>query len=376
MSPRRIHIDVPADEVQRERIEHRVFQQLARMQAAAIYEPPPALVLWTRRWRAGVAMAVAAGLVAIVLILVWSGREGSGPAPDVFTSVQTPVGGSSRFTVASAVIDAGSDTSVSVHRGERGVSLMLKHGSVSCEVAHQDGRVFRVVAGEVEVEVVGTRFTVTRTGAAVYVEVARGKVRVRTRSEERMLTVGESWTVATEPRAETAEAGAAARPATSAAEASEAEQGDASELAPPSPSVTLPVPPSVTPPVAPARPEPKLSRREAFAVAQALESTNARRAAAAYRKIANGKDAWAAVALYSLAELQTTEDRDKALRTLDELARRFPTSENVEDALWLRTETLRGAGRRVEARGVAAEYLRKYPQGTYAKPAARLLKSP
>jgi transmembrane sensor len=375
MSPRRIHVDVPVDEVQRERIEHRVFQQLARMQAAVIYEPAPALVRWTRRWTAGV--AVAAGLVALVLILVWTGREGSGPAPDVFTSVQTPVGGSSRFTVASAVIDAGSDTSVSVHRDERGVSLMLKHGSVSCEVAHQDGRVFRVVAGEVEVEVVGTRFTVTRTGAAVHVEVARGKVRVRTRSEERMLTVGESWTVATEPRAETAEAGAAARPATGAAEASEAEQGDASELAPPSPSVTLPVPPPVAPArPEPARPEPKLSRREAFAAAQALESTNARRAASAYRKIANGKDAWAAVALYSLAELQTTEDRDKALRTLDELARRFPASENVEDALWLRTETLRGAGRRVEARGVAAEYLRKYPQGTYAKPAARLLKSP
>jgi FecR protein len=313
--------------------------------------------------------------------VVWRGREGAGPAPEALTLVQTPVGGASSFTVTNAVIDAGSDTSVAVHRSAQGVVLVLDHGSVSCEVTHQDGQVFRVISGDVEVEVVGTRFTVTRVGSGARVEVARGKVRVRTRSQERMLTAGERWTTAAEPARETAAAGAPASPAEGAPAAGEEESADRAKQDPAeSPASPEPSPPEPSSPEPsspePARTEPRLSRREAFAAAQALESTDPKRAALAYRKIANGKDAWAAVALYSLAEQQTAQDIDQALRTIDELARRFPTNENVEDALWLRTEALRGAGRLDQARQVAADYLARYPRGTYAKAASRLLKAP
>jgi FecR protein len=375
MSARRIRVEVPDDEVQRERIEHRVFQQLARMPAAGADDRAPALARWSRRWSAGVAMGAIAGLLAVVLLVVWRGREGAGPAPEALTLVQTPVGGSSRFTVTNAVIDAGSDTSVSVHRSDQGVVLMLDHGSVSCEVTHQDRRVFRVISGDVEVEVVGTRFTVTRVGSGARVEVARGKVRVRTRSLERMLTAGERWTTAAEPAGETAAAGAPAPPADGSPDGSPAAGDDESVDRSKQEPVESPASPAPAR-TEPSRPEPRLSRREAFAAAQALESTDPKRAALAYRKIANGKDAWAAVALYSLAEQQAAQDIDQALRTIDELARRFPTNENVEDALWLRTEALRGAGRLGQARQVAAEYLRRYPRGTYAKAASRLLESP
>ena len=60
------------------------------------------------------------------------------------------------------------------------------------------------------------------------------------------------------------------------------------------------------------------------------------------------------------------KDPKAALSALDELARRFPTAANTEDAAWFRYEALRTMGKRDEARGVAADYLRQFPNGAYA----------
>ena len=122
--------------------------------------------------------------------------------------------------------------------------------------------------------------------------------------------------------------------------------------------------------VAPAPREP--TRREAFAQAQQLESKDTQKAARAYRSIANGSDSWAALALYSLAELQASSDAKQSLRSLDELARRFPNGANAEDASWLRVDVLRRNGRHDEARAAAESYLRAFPRGTYAKQAGTL----
>ena len=48
--------------------------------------------------------------------------------------VETPVGGSSRFTVGDAVIQAGGDTSVSVSTSDAGVMLVLGRGAIDCDV--------------------------------------------------------------------------------------------------------------------------------------------------------------------------------------------------------------------------------------------------
>jgi hypothetical protein len=127
----------------------------------------------------------------------------------------------------------------------------------------------------------------------------------------------------------------------------------------------------------PAAPQPRktstASPREAFTAAQKLEGANrAGDAARAYRAIANGKDMWAALSLYSLADLHAKTEPATALAELDELVRRFPHHANGEDAAWLRVDVLRRMNRSDDAKHAAAAYLRAYPKGTYADAATRI----
>lgn len=83
-----------------------------------------------------------------------------------------------------------------------GARLELVDGAATFEVdPNGGGRDLRVQAGEVEVRVVGTRFTVRRAGDAVDVAVARGRVEVRRQGSIRTLGAGEarSWPAPDEP---------------------------------------------------------------------------------------------------------------------------------------------------------------------------------
>ncbi len=350
----RIMIEAPATDARRDRVEHGVFSQLSGIRAADRAEaiapraqrPRPRVAIWLP-----VAAALAAAAIAIVVLAGRDQRPVEIAGPSL---VETPVGGSSKFTVGDAVVQAGSDTSVSVSTSDAGVALILGRGAVDCDVEPRNGRApFRVQAGDVDVEVIGTRFSVTRVGSGARVDVTRGKVRVRSAGGERFLTAGQSWT----PSVITA------------------------DVSPPPPApiespneVVSPQPATETPHTTEPRPQPpkELTRREAFSQAQVLESKDAQKAARAYRSIASGSDSWAALALYSLAELQAGNDVTQALKSLDELARRFPRGANAEDAAWLRVDVLRRAGRPDEARAAARSYLRAFPGGTYAKQAGSL----
>ena len=349
----RIHIEAPATDARRDRVERDVFAQLSAIRAADRADaiaprerlPRSRLAIWLPA-----AACLAAAAIAIVVVVGRDERPVEIAGPSL---VETPVGGSSRFTVGDAVVQAGSDTSVSVSTSDAGVMLVLGRGTIDCNVEPRNGRPpFRVHAGDVDVEVVGTRFAVTRVGSGARVDVTRGKVRVRSAAGERLLTPGQSWT----PAAITATAAQTAP-------------------APEPPSATVPPQPTIEPPepVAP-RPQPprEPTRREAFAQAQLLESKDVQKAARAYRSIANGSDSWAALSLYSLAELQAGDDAKQALRSLDELARRFPKGANAEDASWLRVDVLQRSGRQDEARAAAESYLRVFPRGTYVKQAGSL----
>jgi hypothetical protein len=355
MNRDRIRVDVPASDARRERVEHDVFERLAAIRASDRAE---AIAPGRQRPRFVMAFAAVGAVAAVLIAVLLIGRERGPAEPGAPSLVETPVGGSSRFTVGDAVIVAGGDTSVGVSTTEDGVVLVLGRGTIDCDVTPREGRrPFRVLAGDVEVVVVGTRFAVTRAGPGARVDVMRGKVRVRSAAGERMLTAGESWT------------STAITPGTTSTES------PAPPVVAPEPAVDTPsAEPSIEAPVvtdpAPTRPRP--TSREAFTAAQLLESKDLRKAARAYRAIANGKDVWAALALYSLAELQAASDPDESLRHLDELTRRFPNGANAEDAAWLRVDVLRRASRPDEARAAAEAYLRAFPRGTYAKPAARL----
>lgn len=350
----RINIEAPATDARRDRVEHGVFSQLSGIRAAdraeaiapRAHRPRQRLAIWLPA-----AAALAAAAIAMVVLIGREQRPVEIAGPSL---VETPVGGSSKFTVGDAVVQAGSDTSVSVSASDAGVMLVLGRGAIDCDVEPRNGRApFRVQAGDVDVEVIGTRFAVTRVGSGARVDVTRGKVRVRSAGDERFLTAGQSWT-----------------PSVIAADAS---PPPPAPIEPPT-EVVAPQPPIATPdsaePRPPAQREP--TRRQAFAQAQLLESKDAQKAARAYRSIASGSDSWAALALYSLAELQAASDVNQALKALDELARRFPRAANAEDAAWLRVDVLRRAGRPDEARAAAQSYLGAFPRGTYAKQAGSL----
>ena len=360
-----IVVDVPMSEARRDRVEREVFARLDAMRDVD-HANQIAPVRRSRRlpiFAAGFAFVAAA---ASVVFLV--SREAPPAQPSSPSLVVTPAGGSSRFTVGDAVIDAGSDTSVEVKQDANGTTtLTLARGSVDCDVMPRPNRApFRVVSGDVTVEVVGTRFEVSRLGEITRVDVARGKVKVHGKGEQRFVSAGQSWTSVIAGSA-VAAAPVVTVPAepdkTSIAEETPAPEPEEIEL--PAEMVRRPAQPQQVQPAA-------ITPQQAYQAA--LEITNELERAKAYRAIANGNDTYAALSLLNLAELQAKADVDGSLATLAELQRRFPKAVAAEDAAWLRVEVLRDARRTAEAKQAAGDYLRDFPRGTYAKLAARLVR--
>ncbi|WPB75453.1 FecR domain-containing protein [Archangium violaceum] len=98
--------------------------------------------------------------------------------------------------------------------------LELERGDMRFRVAPQNGRLVRVSAGAVDVEVIGTAFSVTRGDEQVSVVVTEGRVRVRAGARETLLAAGEQGTFPTAALAPEA-AGAPAGPEKVTTEASE-----------------------------------------------------------------------------------------------------------------------------------------------------------
>jgi outer membrane protein assembly factor BamD (BamD/ComL family) len=278
--------------------------------------------------------------------------------------VVTPVGGTSQFTVPGALIEARSDTSVEVQHGSDGsTTLVVARGAIECDVEHRDHRPpFRVLAGDVTVEVVGTRFTVTRTPTS-RVDVARGTVRVTAPGGTWLVEAGETWPSITTasvdpPRAIDPEPEPEPEPVPEAALPVAPKKKTA--VAAPSPSTTpAPAPTNAS--------EERDLARETYRIANKLEHSDPQKAVQLYRSIATNGKGMEAVALVSLAEVELRLGKaGDALDALDELERRFPNAANSEDAAWFRYEAYRTMGKRDEARGAAAEYLRQFPHGAYA----------
>jgi hypothetical protein len=306
-----------------------------------------------------------------VLALVMFVRRDDAPSREIASPsrVVTPVGGESRFIVGDAVIDAKSDTSVVVQHGDNGaITLVLDRGAVDCDVEPRHGRPpFRVLAGDLSVEVVGTRFTVTRT-PALRVDVARGKVKVTSSTGTTLVEAGESWPTITAEAKPVVDRPVGEQPVEQPA----VEQPVVDEPAEaPSPPVAAPKPATKPKAAATAQTEQEELAQKSMRVALKLEATEPAKAASIYRAIAtdsNTTPQLASAALISLAQVQLDGLRDPAaaLKTVDEHVKRFPTSVSAEEELWVRYLALRALGKRDEARGAAADYLRQFPNGAYA----------
>ena len=367
----RIPVDPPQSETRRDRVERQVFARLQQMRAADRADAAVPVAARGRGWLVFAAALVAAGAIGVA----WIARGGEPVIAEreVPSMITTPAGGTSQFTVGDAVMVAGGDTSVEVKHGDDGgITLVLARGSVDCDVAPRNGRPpFHVISGELAVEVVGTRFTVTRTPAP-RVDVTRGKVRVTAPGGSWLVAAGESWSP---PAIAVAQQPPLPQPQKLEPEI---EIDSTPAAAPRTPVPVLPAPLAPAPLTQVPQPPAHLAAvhmtsQAAFLAAGRLESTEPERAARAFRAVADGQDAWAAPALYALTELHAgaAANRDLALGECAEYLRRFPSDPQAEDVTWLRVEILRTAGRRDEARAAAAEYLRKFPQGSYAGLAAR-----
>jgi transmembrane sensor len=84
------------------------------------------------------------------------------------------------------------DSPVHTRSSEAGLLwLELESGTARFVVAPQHGRVVRISAGAVDVEVIGTAFSVARAAHEVEVAVTEGRVRVRVGPRDTLLSAGE-----------------------------------------------------------------------------------------------------------------------------------------------------------------------------------------
>jgi len=283
---------------------------------------------------------------AAVWVLV-SRAQIAEPAPSPFEHAAFETrGDASRVALKDgSAIELAPSTRVEVSEGEkRSVRLALRSGRVTCDVTRDEARSFVVLAGKVEVRVIGTRFTVERAslehGERVAVNVERGVVEVKGRAGLVRLTAGQSFREDPEPL-----------------------RGTASAQLP----VDPPAAPSLSPPAPSAAPA---SARELLDQANwARRSGQTRDAAQAYETLLRRfpNDGRAGLAAFELGRLRmdSLADFAGAAQALERAVALAPGSAFREDALARLTLAYTRLGRHADCARARSRYLTSYPNGVH-----------
>jgi ferric-dicitrate binding protein FerR (iron transport regulator) len=190
------------------------------------------------------------------------------------------------FADAHIMLDAQSAITMDQKGGKP--TTTLEYGAAWFEVAPRGDRPpFAVVAGDLNVKVIGTRFRVARSAEHVEVAVDHGTVEVHYHGKLTTLHDHEQWM-----------------------------SDDLSSLAEPT---------NATPSEADYQ---AIAAQEATAPATALHG---------YIELARGQGRWAEVALYSAARLAADQHDSRAQVLLETYLHRFPSGANATDARQLRT---------------------------------------
>lgn len=301
--------------------------------------------------RYGVALGALGAVAAAAAIWVAVGRGQAELPPSAFeqATFETRSDTSQVALKDGSQIELASETRVEVVESEKhSMRLSLRRGRVTCDVAKNEQRSFVVVAGNVQVRVVGTKFTVSTTdmqhGQRVEVNVERGVVEVKgARGGPVRLSAGQTFREDPEPPA---------------------------GLVPP----PLP-PPQVTPPTTSAAPPPAPSASAASAKDLLDQANWARRmgqnreAAAAYEALLKRfpSDGRAGLAAFELGRLRmdALKDLAGAAQALERAVALAPGSAFREDALARLTLAYAGLGRTADCAKAKSRYLKSYPDGVH-----------
>jgi transmembrane sensor len=325
-----------------------------------------------RRRRRRVALAVLAGCALVVSVLALIGVRMMGPgAAGVAGSQATTSSVPARSTAPTSATPLVAGTDLSPGPEVDGRSFVLRAGKARFVVAHDEAHPFRVRAGSLLIEDLGTVFTVAVTpDGAVAVEVQEGSVRVRRGST--------AIDVATGQRRDF--------PADAQGSAQAADDAGAGEPAPSGPTTA--------PTVAPWRRLAESGRYDdAYNALQAAGSSAVRDDTAELLLAADaarlgghpadavpylervvrghGRDPRASLAAFTLGRV-LLDELGRPAEAADAFAHaRGAGGALAEDALAREVEAFSRAGDSTRARELALEYMRAYPKGRRAPAVAK-----
>ncbi|MFO0573946.1 MAG: FecR domain-containing protein [Polyangia bacterium] len=176
------------------------------------------------RASAGVGAALGAVLVLFALVpresplrsasLLKPAQTASSAISAPATPLQRATGSETlRFTDGSVAQPQGGRSQLVIRDQRPGRTVVELRGAARFAVTHNPQRLFRVEAGGVAVEVLGTRFTVEQTGERVHVAVQEGKVRVLWAANYAEVATGQSADFPSQPAPASAPDPSAAEPA-------------------------------------------------------------------------------------------------------------------------------------------------------------------
>lgn len=293
-----------------QRVERDLFARLDAEQAEVVEERSPRRIA---RWVGGGVVFAAAA--AALLFVLNRGDDGERAAVSRLVTEGAP----SSMTVNNAKITAAPHTALLVTETSAGTRVILERGAVDCSIPPQKARApFVVIAGEVQVSVTGTQFSVARFGDTAEVTVQRGEVTILANGRRYQVGAGSRWPakaavtpeVKPEPELHLDED---LRDKTER----RGKTRDKTERRDKSPERK----PDVEAPTA----------KERFTAAARLERSDPQAALAIYRQLARERaGVWSANALYAQAELELRRgNRDVAARLLESYIRRYPEGPNA-----------------------------------------------
>lgn len=139
------------------------------------------------------------GFAAVALAVVVAGVIGWKVRGDGTPGTPSRADQPEQLAMKAGALDLGdaqiTGTDFTVTRTAARVDIVMQPGRLALHVEHEPERLFVVKAGAVEIEDVGTRFTVDFDGTNVDVRVTEGEVKVKHAGKEFAVTATNAWTL-------------------------------------------------------------------------------------------------------------------------------------------------------------------------------------